>query len=374
MTTALDCSLTTLLDLYADSEERIALARQRQKAATGQGVADYLPLVFGAPVPGMHVEANLLDVFHSDEDMLRRQFANAISIARSGADGVPCIRAEMGTGFLPTLAGLRQEHFTDKMPWLVEHHTPEKIAEWDVAHADLSQRGEMPRCLRFLKYARQRLPSTVDIFLPDTQGPCDLVHLLLGEAFFYLAHDDPELMQVVFQKATDLYIRGTTLLKQALAQPMNVCPHSHSYYFEDIGVRICEDSSTLIGPNLVDEYVIPYMRKAAAACGNAWAHYCGDNKQLYKRIVEDAPEIKGLNFGNPERYDPHRVLPHLLEHNKFYVGNWPRKKDESLVAYFSRILAPVKNAKRGLVFSPDLTPDELEDPASIMALWHRLQD
>lgn len=374
MTTATDCSLPELLEQIEIDEKRLETARNRQVAATGIGEADYLPLLFNKPVPFAYVEADMMEVFNSDEDMLRRELSGVISNISSNSDVVPCIRPNLGTGFLPTLTGLNQRHFTDKMPWLVEHHTPEKIAELNLDEIDLPKAGEMERCLRYIEYAKDLLPSTVNIFLADTQGPCDVAHLLVGDEYFYLANDDPDLMHAVMSKATELYIRGTKIMKEAIGQPMNRCPHSGTHYFEDIGVRICEDTTTLLGPKLLEEFVIPYTRKAAAACGNAWVHYCGDNKHLYKLIVEQAPEVKGLNFGNPERHDPEKVLPDLLAQGKFYVGTFPREKDESLEAYLTRMLAPVKEARRGLILQPQLRGEEKHRPEEVMALWHRLQD
>ncbi len=41
------------------------------------------------------------------------------------------------------------------------------------------------------------------------------------------------------------------------------------------GIRISEDSATLISPKQIDEFVIPYDQKALEAFGGGFIHFCG---------------------------------------------------------------------------------------------------
>jgi hypothetical protein len=90
--------------------------------------------------------------------------------------------------------------------------------------------------------------------------------------------------------------------------------------------------------------------------------------------VSGADAVRGLNFGNPERHDPAEVMPALLGEGKFYSGSWSRGEDEPLEAYFRRVLAPVREARTGLIFSPVLRNGEAERPGEVTDLWRRLHD
>ncbi len=48
-------------------------------------------------------------------------------------------------------------------------------------------------------------------------------------------------------------------------------------------------------------------------------------------------------------------------------------KNESVKDYFSRVLSPLQNEKRGLIFQP-AGDGEWSEPDELFNLWHSLQD
>lgn len=87
----------------------------------------------------------------------------------------------------------------------------------------------------------------------------------------------------------------------------------------------------------------------------------------------EMPEVRAVNFGNPERYEPDQVLPAVLRAGKVYFGSFPRRPGEGLDAYFDRMPAPLGGEKCGLLLvAPRDQPLPATDEA--MARWHEAQE
>ncbi len=138
------------------------------------------------------------------------------------------------------------------------------------------------------------------------------------------------------------------------------------------GVRICEDTSTLLNHDQIHEYVVPYTRKLLQAFGGGWVHYCGDNPHLYEAIMDYIPEYYMINFGNPERHDLPAVIDECIEKGKTYYGGLPRDEAEDIRPYFERVLACTHGTGRGLIFGPDLS--NVTNIAEAVRLWRTLQE
>jgi uroporphyrinogen-III decarboxylase len=307
--------------------------------------------------------------FHNPPVMLFNQLWAVLSYHESSSDAQPSVRPNLGTGFIPTLFGLRQEVFEDKMPWLKEHLTKEQISRFRVPD-DVSHLGLMPHAKKCIDYFKAKQDGKFAIFLPDTQGPFDIAHLVRGDDLFTDLVDDPPFVHHLMTLCVEMYIKATRRLKEWIGEPLDSCHHSGNLYLARGGVRCCEDTTTLLSPRHIDEFVAPYMEKALAAFGGGWVHYCGNNTHLLETLIERVPHAHGINFGNPERHDFAKIFPRLVEKGKFYFGGWAKTKEESTEQYFRRIIAPVKSARRGLIFIPSgvsaKTPAEAEQ---LLRLW-----
>jgi hypothetical protein len=102
------------------------------------------------------------------------------------------------------------------------------------------------------------------------------------------------------------------------------------------GIKISEDTSTLLSPVAIGEFVKPYMRRALEIAGGGYVHYCGRNDALMDAVL-DEPLAHGLNLGNPDKHDMAQVLRRCAERGKLYIGNIPRSEDESLAGFMRRM-------------------------------------
>ena len=122
----------SLPERYAADRARIDLAKQRQASVWGGRKPDAWPIIATASLTESQQaipDADFREAFYDDELMLCSQVRAACCVANARADGVPSIRANLGTGVCLATLGLAQDVFADKMPWLKDHLTLDGVAD-----------------------------------------------------------------------------------------------------------------------------------------------------------------------------------------------------------------------------------------------------
>jgi hypothetical protein len=130
-----------------------------------------------------------------------------------------------------------------------------------------------------------RIPATsgeirVAAYHPDTQGVFDIAHLLYGDNIFLDMMDSEEEAWIseLLEICLDLMVQATRCIKRLLGEPDDAMVHGHAtpqgVYFSNAGIRISEDTATLISPRSIERFVLPMIEKAALLFGGAFAHYC----------------------------------------------------------------------------------------------------
>lgn len=366
--------LQLLIDRLAAAPDKAA-SRARQQAVWRGEPVDRLPLLFSVSVDGLEdvPRFNLEECYYDPAKMLYEHVIAMLGVAESSSDSLPSMRANFGTATLATVFGLEQRIFPDMMPWLDEHLPKETIAALTPDDLEpIEEKGVMPQVLACIRFFREHLGESAGVYLSDTQGPFDLAHLVRGDDLFTDLYDDPAFVHHLLELVTQVYVRASTVMKEAVGEPLDGGLHGNGLVMANGGVRLCEDSSTLLSPKLIDEFVAPYTERALQPFGGGWVHYCGRNDHLLTAIL-DLPSVHGLNFGNPDYHNPAEVLPEILRRGKVYTGACERRDGETLETYFRRCLAPMDGHPRGLILWPSLTGEELKDPQRVLDLWARLQ-
>jgi len=366
-----------LRELYHPEPARIALARQRQVAIWRGNKPDAWPaMISGALTAEQEVipESNFKEAFENADRMLCSQVRAAIAALNAGSDAVPSIRVNFGAGVCLACLGLEQEVFEDKMPWLKRHLTGDEIAR--LTPDDIQIRGSFSRGLEYMRRFKEIMGDRLAIYCMDTQGPFDLAHLLYGDDLFYAVHDDPPFVHHLMTLSLELGLRTHRWMKEVIGEPVHSLHHSNWLYAENMGIRICEDTTSIVGPAVIDEFAMPYTRRLAQAFGGAWLHYCGRNDHLTDSLCA-IPEVRGINFGHvPGREHDHRFeedMRRCLSSRKVYCGAWPRLPGETGKLYLDR-LHPW--AKQGVLFpsiDQALSPPEgFNAPQDALAYWYGL--
>jgi len=322
-------------------------------------------------------DADFHTAFHNPDRMLCSQVRGACAVANARSDAVPSIRVNFGTATILACVGLEQEIFTDKMPWLQTHLS--KAEAMKLTADDLQPRGTFPRGLAMMAYFREVMGDAVAVYCMDTQGPLDLAHLMIGDDLFYQMYDDPPYVHHVVELCLELGIRTHTWMKEVSGEPWTAMHHSNGLYTECAGIRICEDTTAILGPEQIAEFAIPYSRRLAAHFGGAWVHYCGCNNHLTEAICA-APELVGINFGfvpgHEQDHDFEADMRRCAASGTVYFGGWPLLPGETGEAHLRRLR---HWAKRGCLIAHlqsavGTAPGLFPDAATALEHWRTMVD
>ena len=366
-----------LNELYRPDPARIDLARRRQRALWRGERPDAWPAAMWAALPPaaeIIPNPNLKEAFESADLMLCSQVRGAIATYNGGGDNVPSIRVNFGTGVCLACLGLEQEIFEDKMPWLQQHLAKDEIAR--LTPDDIRIQGSFARGLEYIRRFQEVMGDRLPIYCMDTQGPFDLAHLLYGDDLFYTVYDDPPFVHHLMEIALELGLRTHRWMKEVIGEPIGILHHGNVLYAENMGIRICEDTTCIVGPDIMETFALPYTRRLAQAFGGAWLHYCGRNDHLTDKACAIS-EIRGINFGHiPGHEHDHRFeedMRRCQAARKVYYGDWPRLPGETGKAYLERlhfwaaqgVLFPVINAALN-------EPGGFKSPAEVLACWYEM--
>jgi len=371
MAVAEQLDVRSLLAKVGIDPAKMAENERRHLAVQSEG--GYIPILCGAPLteeqekalPGT---ANIREEYGSHARTLVNGLREAAGPANAGSDSTPAIRANTGCGTIATPFGVTYEVFEDKMPWISEHV---RLADLDDFDADTAPLGEvLELALDRSRYLAEQLQgSGITPFCFDTQGPFDAAHLVIGDEIFYAIYDEPARVHRLLDQCTCLIIRATRLYKEATGEPID--GGRHGDFAMRGGIRVCEDTSTLLSRDQIHEFVVPYTRRLLQAFGGGWVHYCGDNPHLYEAVIDYIPEYYTIDFGNPERHDLPAVIEECIEKGKTYFGGLPREESEDTRTYFERVLSYTRGTGRGLLFRPELRDDLPAGEA--VRLWRTFQ-
>jgi len=357
--------LVTLAGVDPDEMAR----REALHLAVQEGRSEVLPLLGGGTLTpeqeaGLPAGRGLGEEWGSDEITLLNGLRGAACAMNGGSDATPSIRANLGVGIAATPFGVTYEHFDDKMPWVTGHVALETLDDFDADACPLGTVCET--AIARSRYLAEHLAgSGITPFCFDTQSPFDVAHLVVGDDIFYAMYDEPERVHQLLDNCTRMIIRLTRAYKDATGERPDGGRHGN--FAMRGGVRVCEDTVTLLNEEQVATCCVPYTRRLLQAFGGGWIHYCGKNDHLYRAVLDDLPECYALNFGNPEMHDMEQVVADCISRGKTYKGGIPRQADEPLEAYFRRVQGYTQGTGRGLLFACGTNED------GAVALWRRLQ-
>lgn len=124
-----------------------------------------------------------------------------------------------------------------------------------------------------IAYIRERYG---DVFLPKVRGisgPLDVVNMLRGNDFFYDLMDEPEAMDALLARCTELIIRyyGMQLDAAGLVMGGSLTGFGEWLPGRSVG-HMSEDATTMISPRQFEQFGRPYTAKICAAFEHAMMH------------------------------------------------------------------------------------------------------
>ena len=341
------------------------------------------PLLFARPHLAREKAWRRFDlvVQHGDAEKLLEESLLAVEPYLNRLDdGLPAVRPDLGTTLLPSGLGMEIVVQPDQQPWLRGHLSPEAYLAGPDPAQEGALRGEVPLAEAFYRLFRERqargkVHPAVRAYAPDTQGVFDLSHLVIGSGLFLLLADDPPAAHRVQARSLALFLAATRRFKGLLGEAPGSMVHGHGMaegvWFPGTGARISEDSCTLIGQAMIEEFCLPYIREAVRPFGRGFLHFCGRHMDFLRQVCA-MEEISTLNLGNPEMVDPEELFALLGRTGTAYLGHLPRLPDEGAEAYLERLAELRGRNGVRLILVADCRPRDRQEEAALVRRWHRL--
>ncbi|MBM4027220.1 MAG: hypothetical protein FJ280_17705 [Planctomycetes bacterium] len=287
-------------------------------------------------------------------------------------DSEPAIRANFGVVLVPSCFGVAYEVLSHTLPWIRQHLSKQETAQAirTIDPATIPQRGIMPRALDYAAYFKTQMGDRARVTTSHNQSPFDIAHLIRGDDLFYDLYDDPSFVHDLMEACTEAYIAVAHAFEDLLGNPPDGLQGEKA--FSDMPrVSCADDSATLLGPQQFEEFGLPYARRAMAEFGGGVVHFCGNGKHILRGYLA-APEVRGINLGQPELYDPAQLMPMMLDSRKVYAGSWPILPGEALDGYIDRILSPLGGRHQGMILGLDRYQFGIL-PEQVAARWYQYQ-
>jgi hypothetical protein len=370
---------------------------------TGQGP---YPILFAKPhlAKGRPWVKHSIARQHADpEACLEEALAIADYTMMDIDDGIPVARADLGTTLFPSFLGLAIHVEEDAHPWPAEHWSLTDYAGGDepganktsgkntaIGNDGSSIRQLVGQELRIAKGFYRLLMDRIESgqaaplpYVPDNQGIFDLTHIIAGTELFYALTDNGELVKAAQDRSLDLYLAGTKLFKFLIGEENGSMLHGHGMpsgvWSPDIGARISEDSCTLISPDAIRKFCIPWLEQAAKAFGGLFLHFCGRHDE-FLHLAAGQAWARVINLGNPEFYDLDELFGLCGKTGTVYFGNLDPASDEDDTTYLERMADLAGRHKAGLILvAPPpgsgeevLSTEQIDHCGHLRQRWHDL--
>lgn len=219
----------------------------------------------------------------ADSDaMIQQQFGECSKQLARGDGGLMSVRANYGTGIIPTLFGaelfVMDESFNtlqtvrplgaEAMQGVIEHGIPKMEAGLGAAVLAAGKR------LAQIASQYPKIGKYVHIYHPDLQGPMDLCEMLWGSEIFVDLMDRPELVHKVLDLLTDTYVHFMRAW-DGVAGANNRGWAAHWSMMHAGKIMIRTDSGMNLSPEMYDEFIRPYDQRLLNELGGGAVHFCG---------------------------------------------------------------------------------------------------
>ena len=332
------------------------------------------PLLLCGPIPDYSSawpKFTTREIHYDMDKMLIAQMTGMVTTALGNMQAVPSVRANMGCGIFPSLfPGILPELFDDeRMPWIIKHldkKTLQKLSPEDIKLTDEFKLG-----LEHMAYMAEKIQGTGAYIFPlDLQDAIDIAHLVYGDNFFYDLYEDPPFINHLLDLSGTAMELGITECLKVIPGSDKVVTHYNQLAMPRSGggMKFSEDTSTLLSPGLIDQFTIPSLIRQLEFTGGGYVHFCGHNLHLLNTCL-NTEKVRGVNFGNPEKYDMEEVLSKLAKAGKVYYGEIPKNENEDYNTYFLRLCKAATDINGCCRLLPVINASSPEQAEEIRTAW-----
>jgi len=301
--------------------------------------------------------------FKDMDKMLLNQLVSTHQGAFLKDDRVYVVRADYGVAMVPSLFGV--EYYVDETStWALSVNDTgmiKKIISNGVPDVTKGLTGMAMETQAYFNdcFRRCGLDPYVHVAQCDSQSPIDVACLIWGNDIWYAMVDEPELVHSLLELTTE------TIIAFINAQKGIIDFKNHWYYHVGPGIRVVDDSSVCLSPEMYNEFVRPYNERVIAAVnGNGHIHYCShlmqhQHERLHTKGLVSV-EIGGENTsGSVPEYSLAKIWQEALDH-------------DIVLAYLSDRLPQARpGLDRGLFYIPI---NRYDDNAESIKFFNKVKD
>lgn len=248
--------------------------------------------------------------------MVLQQYGACSQLLASGGGSLMTVRANYGTGIMPTLFGAKlfvmdEEFNTLQTTRPLGAETMEALVERGIPDLTSGLGGAVLSAGKRFADIAARYPNIgryVHIYHPDMQGPTDICEMLWGSRIFLDLYDKPERVHQVLQLITDTYIAFMRAWDDVIGT--NGKPWATHWGLMHGGkIMIRTDSGMNLSREMYDTFIRPYDQHLFAELGGGAVHFCGRGSHY----IASACAMDGMRAINMSQ-------PHLNELDTIYTN------------------------------------------------------
>ena len=273
-----------------------------------------------------------------DFDAMALQQLRACSEALEKGDGrLLCVRANYGTGILPSLFGAElfmMERSMDTLPTTRPLGSLDAIRKLlDAGPPDLraglgGRVFDMGSHFREIFRPYPRISKYVRLYHPDLQGPIDVCELLWGSGLFLALVDHPETVKALLDLVTDTYAR---FMKRwfEIAGGGSGPTAVHWAMMHRGAIMLRDDSAMNLSPEMFEEFIEPYDSRLLREFGGGAVHFCGRGDHYIHRLAE-MRGVYAVNMSQPSYNDMERIYRHTVDRGIVLLALERKTAEEAL--------------------------------------------
>ena len=212
--------------------------------------------------------------------------------------GMPNIKPNQGINIIASAFGCEYTVNDDADPWVTPLIRDDNVQD---VHA---LKVPDPKTNPVFRQAWERVDylqshSGLPLRLVNVPSPLVTASLIWEYTSFITATMlHPREVHVLLEKITEATI---AYLREQLARIRNLHTMGHEMWYipREIGVRISDDTASIMSPNLYREFGVKYNSLISRAMGGIVVHSCGNVKNVVEPMME-IEGLRGLDFTIPQ--------------------------------------------------------------------------
>jgi hypothetical protein len=266
-------------------------------------------------------------------------------------DNPLAVRDDHGTVLIASALAGRWRCYGDDYPWIEPFASAEAIREIAAGNGLDAGAGLLPLVLETLQCYRAALAAhpacreTIQISLPDLQGPLDTAEQLWGSGLHLAFYDDPGLVNRLLARIAEVTLEAWALFRPYSRDRIDPLAHAQHGYQVPGRLLVRDDSAILLSPKRYALAVRPHDESVLAGVGGGSIHFCGNGAHLVGEML-GIPGLRGLDFGQPDQMDVPAIyglcrerrvaLTHLMPGREDLVSGSARRQFPTGVVFVYR--------------------------------------